>query len=87
MSFRSLKQCLPYILPTLVSRLGVKEIAESSEELRLELVEYLHDLIKSANETSQAAQSSIGDATGLGEEMQTFVCYYIVYRLEQGESV
>lgn len=40
------KQCLVYLIPILTQRLGLPEIVESSEEVRLLLIRLLHDVIK-----------------------------------------
>ena len=37
---------LPYVIPVLVQRLGAKEIVETTEEIRLELLSLLTDIIK-----------------------------------------
>ena len=46
--------CLPYIVPTLTSRLAVQEVVEPSEELRLVLVEFLSKLVSLSLEKEQA---------------------------------
>ena len=38
-------ECLPFVIPVLVQRLGQPEIVEVSEELRLNLVEFIHSVI------------------------------------------
>lgn len=57
LSYESLKRCLPYIIPTLTSRLAVQEVVESSEELRLSLVELVSELIKTVDDGCRAARA------------------------------
>ncbi|XP_065191202.1 dynein axonemal assembly factor 5-like [Sycon ciliatum] len=54
--YSSLKRTLPYIIPSLVDRLGVpqqQQVTEPSEELRLTMVEVLMKLITVADERSR----------------------------------
>lgn len=45
-----LSQFLPYIIPTVVQRLGQPEIVETCEELRLYIVEMLYSVIEICRE-------------------------------------
>lgn len=45
-----LSQCLPYIIPTVVQRLGQPELVEPCEELRLYIVEMLRSVTEICGE-------------------------------------